>query len=74
MSGAIPPLPSMPPWHGAQLKHRDNFTFTNAKCRKLLNCFTFVLRNEIFSDIVRRGAVLSVAKNWNLTVFQENFR
>jgi len=28
MSGAIPPLPSMPPWRGAQLKHRDNFTFT----------------------------------------------
>jgi hypothetical protein len=27
MSGAIPPLPNTPSWHGAQLKHRDNFTF-----------------------------------------------
>jgi hypothetical protein len=24
--GAIPPLPSTPLWHGAQLKYRDNFT------------------------------------------------
>jgi hypothetical protein len=28
MSGAIPPLPNTPSWRGAQLKHRDNFTFT----------------------------------------------
>jgi hypothetical protein len=28
MNGAIPPLPSTPSWRGAQLKHRDNFTFT----------------------------------------------
>jgi hypothetical protein len=28
MSGAIPPLPNTPSWLGAQLKHRDNFTFT----------------------------------------------
>jgi hypothetical protein len=28
MSGAIPPLPNKPSWRGAQLKHRDNFTFT----------------------------------------------
>jgi hypothetical protein len=27
MSGAIPPLPNMPSWCGAQLKHRDSFTF-----------------------------------------------
>jgi len=27
MSGAIPPLPNTPSWHGAQLKHRDNFAF-----------------------------------------------
>jgi hypothetical protein len=27
MSGAIPSLPNTPSWHGAQLKHRDNFTF-----------------------------------------------
>jgi hypothetical protein len=28
MSGAIPPLPITPSWGGAQLKHRNNFTFT----------------------------------------------
>jgi hypothetical protein len=27
MSGAIPPLPNTPSWRGAQLKHRDLFTF-----------------------------------------------
>jgi hypothetical protein len=27
MSGAIPPLPNTPSWRGAQLKHRENFTF-----------------------------------------------
>jgi hypothetical protein len=27
MRGAIPPLPNTPSWRGAQLKHRDNFTF-----------------------------------------------
>jgi hypothetical protein len=26
--GAVPPLPNTPSWHGAQLQHRDNFTFT----------------------------------------------
>jgi hypothetical protein len=28
MREAVPPLPSTPSWRGAQLKHRDNFTFT----------------------------------------------
>jgi hypothetical protein len=28
MSGVIPPLTNTPSWHGAQLKHRDKFTFT----------------------------------------------
>jgi hypothetical protein len=28
MSGAIPPLPNMHPWRDAQLKQRNNFTFT----------------------------------------------
>jgi hypothetical protein len=28
MSGAIPPLPNTSSWRGAQLKHRDNCTFT----------------------------------------------
>jgi hypothetical protein len=27
MRGAIPPLPNTHSWRGAQLKHRDNFTF-----------------------------------------------
>jgi len=29
MGGAIPPLPNTAPCSGAQLKHRDNFTFTD---------------------------------------------
>jgi hypothetical protein len=29
MRGAIPPLPNMPSWRGAQSKHRDKFTFTS---------------------------------------------
>jgi hypothetical protein len=28
MSGAKSPLPNTASWRGAQLKHRDNFTFT----------------------------------------------
>jgi hypothetical protein len=28
MSGAILPLPNTSSWRDAQLKHRDNFTFT----------------------------------------------
>jgi hypothetical protein len=28
MHRAVPPLPHTPSWRGAQLKHRDNFTFT----------------------------------------------
>jgi len=28
MRGAIPPLPNTHSWRGAQLKHRDSFTFT----------------------------------------------
>jgi hypothetical protein len=31
MYAAIPPLPNMPTWHGAQLKYRDNFTFYSAR-------------------------------------------
>jgi hypothetical protein len=30
MSGAIPPFPNTPSWRGAQLKHRENFTFLHA--------------------------------------------
>jgi hypothetical protein len=28
MREAIPPSPNTPSWRGAQLNHRDNFTFT----------------------------------------------
>jgi len=28
MIEAIPPLPNTPSWRGADLKHRDNFTFS----------------------------------------------
>jgi hypothetical protein len=28
MSGTVYPFPNTPLWHGAQLKHMDNFTFT----------------------------------------------
>jgi len=27
MRGAVPPLPNTLSWRGAELKHRDNFTF-----------------------------------------------
>jgi hypothetical protein len=39
MCGAIPPLPHISSWRGAQLKHRDNFTltFTSYVCLDLLN-------------------------------------
>jgi hypothetical protein len=32
MSGAITLLPHMPSWRGAQLKHRDKFTFIFTIC------------------------------------------
>jgi hypothetical protein len=35
MRGAMPPLPKMPSWHDAQLKHKD-FTFFNTKSLDLL--------------------------------------
>jgi hypothetical protein len=37
MSGAIPPLPNTPSWRGAQLKHRDNFTFYREICSEGVN-------------------------------------
>jgi len=41
MIGAIPPLPDMPSWCGAQLKHRDNFT--------LLLYFTLCYKDLIYN-------------------------
>jgi hypothetical protein len=35
--------PNMPSWHGAQLKHRDNFTFTSVKAFR-----TFIRAYSIF--------------------------
>jgi len=58
MSGAIPPLPNMPSWHGVQLKkHRDNSTLTlqfhristsHVEVMALLNrlCFYVSSQNE----------------------------
>jgi hypothetical protein len=46
MSGAIPPLPNTPPWRGAQLKHRDNFTFTFIFSKVLLETISFLFQNE----------------------------
>jgi hypothetical protein len=37
MRGAINPLPNTPSWRGAQLKHRDNFTFCPFKQLKRLS-------------------------------------
>jgi len=39
MSGAIPPLPNTPSWSDAQLKHRDNFTFSFAVTLILTNFY-----------------------------------
>jgi hypothetical protein len=36
MSGAIIHSPTMPSWCGAQLKHRDNFTFTFRRIRIIM--------------------------------------
>jgi hypothetical protein len=35
MSGATPPLPNTPSWRGAQLKHRDTFSFTGTILREV---------------------------------------
>jgi hypothetical protein len=52
MRGAIPPLPTTPSWRGAQLKHRDNFTFTFVSCNL---CRSFVahcmIRFHPFTEI-----------------------
>jgi hypothetical protein len=51
MSGAIPPLPNTPSWRGAQLKHRDSFTFT------------LPLRDGGERSASRNGRFTSVEKN-----------
>jgi hypothetical protein len=43
MREAIPHSPNTPSWRGAQLKHRDSFTFTVHY--KLLNEFNFCSSN-----------------------------
>jgi len=43
MSGAIPLPPNTPSWRGAQLRHRDNFTFFLP--------FTIILRSKNISHL-----------------------
>jgi hypothetical protein len=45
MSGTIPQLPNTPLWRGAQLKHRDNFTFT----------FTFY--STLLTELIQRRQI-----------------
>jgi len=59
MSGVMPPLPNTPSWRGAELKHRDKFTFhvfesgyvKGSKCggRMIL---TWILGTQIFGSEV----------------------
>jgi hypothetical protein len=44
MSGAIPPLPSTSSWRSAQLKRRDNFTFTFNPALTVQQCVHFIKR------------------------------
>jgi hypothetical protein len=53
MSGAITPLPNTPSWRGAQLKHRDNFTFTpNPKELTVLICSVILLSKNVLLIII----------------------
>jgi hypothetical protein len=47
MGGDIPSLPNTPSWRGAQLKHRDNFTFNfiGLLCIKNTSNFMILVRN-----------------------------
>jgi hypothetical protein len=55
MSGAIPLLPHTPFWRGAQLKHRDSFTFTftliifheEEKIKKLVKIFQLSVASSL---------------------------
>jgi hypothetical protein len=46
MGGATSPLPNTPPWRGAQLKHRDNFTLLT-----ILNSMIYYKMVRIFCQI-----------------------
>jgi hypothetical protein len=52
MLGAITPLPNMPSWRGARLKHRDKFTFpfinVTYESSKL---WSKLLRSSLFSNL-----------------------
>jgi hypothetical protein len=41
MRGDILPLPNTPSWRDAQLKHRDNFTFTSYRIKTSLGRVTY---------------------------------
>jgi hypothetical protein len=45
MCGAMSLLPNTPPWCGAQLKHRDNFTFYILWTPVKLHCRYFTQMN-----------------------------
>jgi hypothetical protein len=49
----LPPLPNTPSWRGAQLKHRNNFTFTSVSYN------LFLILNKIHvSSLPRTVAVI----------------
>jgi hypothetical protein len=64
MCGAIPPLPNTPSWRGAELEHRDNFTFT----------FTDT-GFEVFTAVKVRVPMSFDAMQccWKISVFRRNF-
>jgi len=43
MRGALSPLPNTPSCRGAQLKHRDNFTFTVTSTLTLIEEYKFTI-------------------------------
>jgi hypothetical protein len=60
MHGTIPPLPNTPSWHGAQLKHRDNFAFS---CHKMEASVLHRFQSCLPSGNWPRSA-LDVVGNW----------
>jgi hypothetical protein len=52
MRGDIPPLPQKSSWRGAQLKHRENFTFN------LLNICTKMYQSKVEVNVTRYEDVL----------------
>jgi hypothetical protein len=59
MRGAIFPLPNTPSWRGAQLKHRDNFTFTFTRCNGV---YCHDCRKEVRKGEMRNAYKILVGK------------